>query len=332
MYLNKYKIYILKGYHMYYGGSLAEVTVDKLAYVLEGFKFIEVRIERYNLFPTLLLTSIIALLFLSPKKERKLFVIYSAFAGIAIISLVFIPSLNGLFCAITVLLITAVIFLLKKFEIFTNPERALIKKALKVTGIVVLVLGSLVFLGLLLNNQSKIPFVHNITSSNSLLNRIFNSNRFVNAINPLMTDVLCSDRFLGFVVTDSIFQEAIPLSGSFYFDTFMTSGVIGLAAIIFALVIGLKGFKNYLSKENDNFYVKAILLTITIFYLIYIGIFNVSEYGIFYSIYQPSFISGPFMIIIFILSYVLAKGGIKEKVIETAKESPSISEEEKINE
>ena len=48
---------IYKGYHMYYGGVMSDVTIDDMAYVLEGFKFIEVDISHYVLYPALLLTS-----------------------------------------------------------------------------------------------------------------------------------------------------------------------------------------------------------------------------------------------------------------------------------
>ena len=301
---------------MYYGGAISEVAVGDMAYVLEGFKFIEVRMERYLLFPSLLLTSSIALLFISPK-ERRLFFTYVAFSVVGLLSLIFVPTLKALIVVVLVLLIDVVIFLLKKFAVIRKPAKYVLYVGLVLTVLLALVI--------VLNNQSKIPFVHNITANNSFLNRLFNTNGYVSKINPLVFDVLCSDNFLGFAVDKSdiysLYPPELHMSGCFYFDTFMTSGVIGVIAIMFALFIGLKGFKKYFLSEKDNFYSKAVLVSLVVFYLIYIGLFNNTEYGIFYKIYQPVFISGPFMIVVFILSYVLgrtyeAKAPVEEKPAE----------------
>ena len=314
---------IYKDYYMYYGGAISEVAVGDMAYVLEGFKFIEVRMERYLLFPSLLLTSSIALLFISPK-ERRLFFTYVAFSVVGLFSLIFVPTLKALIVVVLVLLIDAVIFLLKKFAVVRKPAKYVLYVGLALTVLLALVI--------VLNNQSKIPFVHNITANNSFLNRLFNTNGYVSKINPLVFDVLCSDNFLGFAVDKSdiysLYPPELHMSGCFYFDTFMTSGVIGVIAIMFALFIGLKGFKKYFLSEKDNFYSKAVLVSLVVFYLIYIGLFNNTEYGIFYKIYQPVFISGPFMIVVFILSYVLgrtyeAKDPVKE---ETPAEEVTVNE------
>ena len=305
---------IYKDYYMYYGGAMSDVAVGDMAYVLEGFKFIEVKMERYLLFPALLLTSSIALLFISPK-ERKLFFTYVAFSAVGLLSLIFVPSKKALLIFILVLVIDAVIFLLKKFVVLRKPAKYVL--------IVGVSLALLLALFIILNNQSLIPFVHNFTSGNSFLNRLFNSNRYVNKINPLVFDILCSDNFLGFAVDKSdihsIYPPELHMSGYFYFDTFMTSGVIGVVAIVFALFIGLKGFKNYFLSEKDNFYSKAVLVSLVAFYLIFIGLFNNTEYGVFYTIYQPAFMSGPFMIVIFVFSYVLGRGYEPKAVVKEEK-------------
>ena len=309
---------IYKDYYMYYGGVISEVAVGDMAYVLEGFKFIEVRMERYLLFPTLLLTSSIALLFVSPK-EKKLFITYIAFNVVGLLSLIFVPSIKGLIAFGVIVLIDAIIFLLKKFEVLRKPSKYIL-----IVGVSLVALLALV---IVLNNQTKIDFVHKLTTSNAFLNKLFNTNRFITKINPLTYDVLCSDNFLGFAVDKSdiysINYPELHMSGCFYFDTFMTSGVIGVLAIMFALFIGLKGFKKYFMSEKDSFYVKAVLIAFVSFYLIFIGLFNSTEYGIFYSIYQPVFLSGPFMLIVFILSYVLGRSYEAKPVI---KEETNIEE------
>ncbi len=293
---------LYKGYHMYYGGVMSEITVDQMAYTLEGLKFIEVKMSHYVLFPTLLLTSSIALLFTSPK-SKKLFVTYCVFTFVAILSLVLVPSKNGLFAAIVVALIDLVIFLLKKFEKTRKPA--------KIVLYVFLALGGLGFLFIVLNNQTSMG-IHSLTAGNAFLNKLFNSNRIVQLFNPLVTDVFTGEKFLGFAVDNMISQNEVHMSGSFIFDFFMTSGVIGVIAIIFMLVIGYKGFVKYFKSENDDFVSKALLIGFVTFYLIYIGASNSTEYGIYYSVFQPVYMTGPFMIMLFIFSYVLAKGDVKK--------------------
>ena len=311
---------IYKGYIMYYGGAMSSVTVDHMAYVLQGFKFIEVKMERYLLFPTLLLTSSIALFFLSPKEERRMFFTYLAFTLVGLTCLIFVPSLDALLRVIVIGVIDALIFLLKKFTVIRKPA--------KIALYVILALGGLGYLAIILNNQSALGFIHNITTSNALFNRVFNSNRFVNIYNPTVKDVLCSSNFLGFVGEADAFGNVYPtpVSSNFYFDTFMTSGVLGAVAIIFAFVIGFKGFKRYFSLENDKFYIKASIISLVVFYLIYIGIFNSTDYGVFYEINEPVFISGPFMLMVFIFSYVLAKAPKVTKEEEKKEEIPQVEE------
>ena len=309
---------IYKGYRMYYGGMMSDVTVDKMAYVLEGFKFIEVSIEHYILYPVLLLTSSAALFFVSPKENKKLFIIYCAFSLIAVLSLVFVPTMMGLYMAILVGLIDLVIFLLKKFEVLRKPAKYVLIAGLVVAG--------LIYLIMIINKQSIFSGVSNAIASNSLLNRLFNSNRFANMFNPLIEDVLSGEKFLGYAVNNSVFQEEVHMSGSFLFDFFMTSGVIGVAAIIFAISNGFLGFKKYFLKSDDSFYVKACLIAFVVFYLIYSATFNDTEYGVFYDIFKPIYMTGPFMLVIFIFSYVLAGAGTKkEEKTEQAEEVEEVT-------
>ena len=316
---------IYKDYYMYYGGAMSDVAVGEMAYVLEGFKFIEVKMERYLLFPSLLLTSSIALFFISPK-EKKLFVTYCLFSVVGLLSLIFVPTIKGLISFVLILLIDVVIFLLKKFEVLRKPAKYILY--------VGLVLAALLALAIVLNNQTVLPF-HKFTTSNSLLNKIFNTNKYVAQLNLLTYNVLCSDNFLGFAVDKadihSIYPPEVHMSGIFYFDTFMTSGVIGVVAICFALFVGVKAFKKYFLVDKDKFYAKAVLIAFVVFYLINIGVLlNNTEYGVFYTIYQPVYMSGPFMLLIFILSYVLASTYVPKA--EVKEEVPEVKEEEVTNE
>lgn len=316
---------IYKGYHMYYGGVMSEVTVDEMAYTLEGFKFIEVKMAHYVLYPILLLTSSTALLFVSPKEQKKTFIFYSATTFAAILALILVPSKLGLFYAILVLLIDLVIFLMKRFDKSRRP--------FLIAFNVIIGLGIFGYLFLILNQQSVLP-LHRLTESNSFLNRLFNTNAIVNKYNPLIENVFSGEKFLGFAVYSQTLLDEAHMSGSFFFDFFMTSGVIGVIAFLFAIVIGFKGFGRYFKSENDNFYVKALLIAFVLVYLIFTGTFDNTEYGIYYSVYKPIFMSGPFLIMIFIFSYVLAKSPKKENktepVVEEVKEEKEAVQNEEI--
>ena len=304
---------IYKGYRMYYGGMMSEVTVDKMAYVLEGFKFIEVSIYHYILYPVLLLTSSAALFYVSPKENRKLFIVYCIFTFVAVISLVFVPTMMGLYTAIIVGLIDVVIFFLRKYPGLRKPAKYVLYAGIVIVG--------LVYLGMILNKQSALPF-GNIIANNGFLNKLFNTNGYVNKYNPLIEDVFSGEKFLGYAVNNSIFQEEVHMSGSFFFDFFMTSGVIGVIAFIFAITNGYLGFKKYFLKSNDEFYIKACLIAFVTFFLIYSGTFNDTEYGVFYDIFKPIYMTGPFMLVIFIFSYVLASAPNQkeEKMVENVEE------------
>ena len=295
-----------KGYHMYYGGVMSEITVDQMAYTLEGLKFIEVKMAHYVLYPALLLTSASALLFISPKENKKLFIAYAVLAGIAVLSLLLIPSLLGLFAALVNGVILLLIFFVKKY-----PQ---IRKVMKIILIVGLILAAFLLLIIILNNQSSIGFVHNLTSGNSFLNRLFNSNRLINRYNPLVEDIFTEDKFFGYAVNNMVDAYEVHASGSFLFDFFMMSGVVGVLAFIFSLFIGFRGFKSYFKTENDTFYVKVGLIAFVSVFFIYSALFNDVEYAIFYDLYQPIFMTGPFMIALFIFTYVLSKGKENKEV------------------
>ena len=65
-----------KGYSLYYNGAPSP-TIDTMAFALVGFKFSEVSIEFYSLFPTVLLSSGLALAFMKPSEEKKMFYLYA---------------------------------------------------------------------------------------------------------------------------------------------------------------------------------------------------------------------------------------------------------------
>ncbi len=296
---------LYKGYHMYYRGEPSSVPLEEMAYTLQGLKFVEVKMSQYVVNPLLLLTSSIALLFI-PFKNKKLFLLFLGYSLLGVIGLILFPSFIGGIFAIVILLLDACVYLGYK-----------VKGARKPLIIVLIVLLGLIALALLmfiLNYQSITSGFASSIASNSLLNRIFNTNKYAKLYSPAVTNIFF-DNFLGSWGTHTAYQDYLyKLTGSFIFDNLPTSGVIGALAFIVMLVIGFKAFKPYLSKEKeDGIHSKVLLLVFTSFFVLFSATLFEREYGVFHNIVKPIYMSPLFMIILFMFTYVISKGKIEEE-------------------
>ena len=297
---------VYKGYYLYYSGIKSELPVNEFAYVLEGFKFVEVKMAHYVLFPLLLLSSSVMLLFTSPKKEKGYFITYLAFVLLALFALIFIPSLLSLGGIIATALLVLIIYLGKTYV-----------KTRKVFKIILFILLGLALLGYLFYVIAVATGMSN--SFTGILDRIFNSNRYARRINPILINLFSSSKFLGFYgnqVAPSVIDE-VSLSGFFIFDSFMTSGVIGAFAIFTFIFLGFKSFKKYFYSHKDEFRLQATMLLFLIVFVGYSAFFNEGEYTLYYNVYKPLYLTSPFILMIFMLSYVICKSRV---VIEEPKE------------
>ena len=294
---------IYKNYYMYYGGKRSSLPLDKMAYTLEGFKFIEVKITHYTFYPALLLSSSFMLFKVNPKNDKKTFMIYALYSLVGLLALILVPSIDSLFAAVVILLIDGITILYQKVEKSRKPLKYVMY--LGIAG------GVILFLIMLLNNQSFASGISNAIANNSFLNRLLNTNRIVTPINKMLKDVI-GKNFLGFYgqqISEVVIDE-VHLSNSFFFDTFMTSGVIGVAALSFFLIYGLLSFKKYFLYSDEDNSVKHALLGFILILYAYSFFFYEGEYGVYYTIMKPFFMTGPFMISVFIFVYVTSKGKI----------------------
>ena len=302
---------IYKNYYMYYGGKRSSLPLDKMAYALEGFKFIEVKISHYAFYPALLLGSSFMLFKTNPKTEKKTFIIYVLYSLVGLLALGFVPSIYSIIIVIAVLLIDGITILYQKVEASRKPLKFLMY--LGIAG------GSILFLIMLLNNQSFASGFSNIIANNHFLNRLLNTNRIVSPLNAMLYDVI-GKNFLGFYgrqISEAVIEET-HLSNSFFFDTFMTSGVIGVATLSFFLIYGLLGFKKYFLYSDEENSTKHTLLGFILILYAYSFFFYEGEYGVYYTIMKPFFMTGPFMISIFIFVYVTSKGKIDYRKMKEA--------------
>jgi len=298
---------LYKNYYMYYGGQRSSLTVDNIAYALEGFKFIEVKITHYTLYPILLLTSVIGLINISPKKEKYKFITYCVFVVVAVLALVLVPSLYGLIFGFIVLVIMLLSFLYKKFSLKFKP--------FKITILVFTAFAAVVLLIMILNTQDFSKGFAKAIASVPILNKIFNTNPFVSAYNANLTNVFCTNRFFGYCAHGNalFISDLAPLTDSILFDNFMTSGVIGVAALIVFYVLGFKKSGMIADESRISFRDKTIFLTFVATFIIYSLIAADGEYAIFHRVIRPTYLTAPFLISVFIISYLYCVGTTYEK-------------------
>ena len=293
---------IYKGYYLYYGGIRSSLPVNEFAYTLEGFKFIEVEMSHYVLYPALLLTGSVMLLYLSPRKEKVSFIIYACYTLVALLALVLVPSLLSLLSILVIAILLLVIFFGKRY--------VKTRKVFKIIMLVIVILFMLFYLVFLANKQSFMSGISDIISKNVLFNRVFNTNIYARAYSSVITDLFSKDHIFGYAANDvgGLYPEEVHLSGGFIFDTFMTSGVFGALSLFIFIYAGIKSFKKYFNSHSDEFRYQIVMLLFVIIFLTYSAFFNSCEYALYYRIYKPIFITAPFMVMTFMLSYVYCKG------------------------
>ena len=291
-----------KGYYMYYNGIKSDIPVNEFAYALEGFKFIEVKMSHYVLYPLLLLSSSVMLLYASPRKEKGYFYSFLVFTLLAVLSLVLVPSILSLAGIVIVAFLLLIIYIGKRYV----KSRTALKYILYI--FLVLFIGFYLFYVIAVATGMSESF-------KGIMDRVFNSNRFSREVNPILTNLFSGDKFLGFA-TNTIppaspglkpTVEEVYLSGFFIFDSFMTSGVIGALAIFIFIFLGFKSFKPYFKSHSDDFKYQALLFLFVLVFVLYSAFFNNGDYALYYKLYKPIHLTAPFMIMVFIFSYVICK-------------------------
>lgn len=310
-----------KGYYMYYDGIKGEVPVNEMAYALEGFKFIEVKMSHYVLYPLLLLSSSVMLLYASPKKEKGYFYTFLVFTLLAVLSLVLVPSILSLGGIAVVAFLLLIIYIGKRYAKSRTPLKYMLYIFL------VLFVGSYLFYLIVVITGANESFT-------GILARLTTTNKYSQKFNLILWNLFSGDKFLGFAGNlyppptpgmEFDFKE-VSLSGSFLFDSFMTSGVIGALAIFIFIFLGFKSFKPYFKSHSDDFRYQALLFLFVLVFVGYSAFFNNGDYAIYYRMYKPIYMTAPFMIMVFIFSYVICKSyadsnKVENKKVEEVKEN-----------
>ena len=314
---------IYKNSYIFFEGKPSVVPIGQTAYMLFGFELLEVSTLYWSLYPSILLSSCIALFFIKFKENKKLFLVYLGFTILAGLSLLFTISKDTLFGDMMVVFVLGLIILAIK-----------VKKSHKVLkyGLFVLlglfVLGSLV---LFLNAQSNWSWLHplqNMIKNSKLLNRLFNTNRFSAKFYAILWELFNPGKifgsFVGIVSNEGLGLEQ-GLSVCWAFDNLLTSGLFGALFFAFALFIGIRRLIKYYKNSgempvNKWLMISYIAMTFGIAFIAYDGTPLINADNLY-----PFYMFTPLLISIFLFGYVFKP--LEEKEEKPVQEEATNNEE-----
>ena len=305
---------IYRNSYIVYDGLPSSVAIGKMAYMLVGFSFKEVLVEHFAIFPSLLLTAGACLFFINPKKSPKIFALYTSFAVFGAIVLITMPTIMTLISTFMIACATLVLVLYLKGEIS--------KKIIKYGAIGVGALLAVLFLVAFLNANGYLPFV----ASNPLLNKIFNSNRLAIPFNFILSHVLNVFGFFGnhfgYFYEHGV-QGHIGLSNSWLFDNFVYAGILGWVLFLVAVFFAGKSIVKFINSDEENKMEKALLVAFVLGFGLYAIFSYESQPYVNYSNFTPYYMSGPFLICLFLIGYTFKS---KEITVTQKEESAEVNE------
>ena len=202
-------------------------------------------------------------------------------------------------------------------------------------GVILLLLILILFI----NAQTSWGFtsgIRNAISGNSMLNRLFNTNRFVSPIDTIFQDLFTTFKLFGCPVGGSFsdYPNNIPqiLSNMWLFDNLMSSVLFGALFFLAGLIIGIRRLFKYLNKGTDEDYVRFTIAGFVLGFLV-ISMLLFDAYPLIYSDNMlPFYTVSPLLICIFFLGYAFnntlqLEPNAKEKELEI-KAKEEIKEEE----
>lgn len=279
----------------YYNGALYDVT-NEMSW-LSGLKLNEVSIKYAGIFGVSLCAAIPALMFISPKKDTRKFIIVAAIGLVGILSIVTIVNVVALIFLIPIVIVAV----LYKFGI-NNSE---VRKGTK-TGLLILFGFIAVFLLVAVIN-ALVPAVQNMTSTKPILDRIFNSNRIMKPFNEVLQCTFKSYNLLGFPLyapgdTQMMNETVIYTNtGNFVLEITKEGGLFALLAMLMILVVSAISVTKYIGKSKDSNAIKVAVVSLLVgftFYCLFNWDINPFTHSGEYASFSRSF---PILIILFVL-------------------------------
>lgn len=285
---------LYKNSYIVYDGLPSAVPIGRMAYMLVGFSFKEVLVEHFTIFPSLLVTSAVALFFINPKKDTKIFTLYAGFAVLGAIVLITMPTIMTVISSFVIACLSLFVVLYLKGKI--NRD------IIKVGGIGIGALLVILFIVAFLNANGYLPFI----ASNPLLDKVFNSNRLATPFNFVLSNVLNVFGFFGNhfgYFYEHGYSGQIGLSNSWLFDNFIFGGILGWILFIVALVFGVKSVIKFINNDSEHKMEKSLLVAFLLAFGFYTIFCYESQPYVNYTNFTPYYMSGPFLICLFLLGY-----------------------------
>jgi hypothetical protein len=262
-----YAVRYAKDVRFYDGRYIALADDYSLLY---GFKILSVSLKYSMQFAFILTISLLSLLFISPKKNKLLFIGVAVAGGIGFLAMLFVPYVFGFKLAIPFV----VFALLLRFVKFpqTTPKWE------KIVGYVALALGSLFLLIMFINGVRGGIAV--LTSG--FLGKIFN-NRLLVAANESVAVAFHKvgggfditglfgigfnqiGEWLGTSVNESFFVD----NRVFEFAALYEGGILGFLGLFVMLVFAIMGFRKYIHPDEALDGGKILVLLLVASYVLY---------------------------------------------------------------
>lgn len=286
-----FHVAIYDGLVYYYDGRLFVVSEESKW--LLGFSFVEISINYISLFGAMTSTALAGLLYVSPRQEPRKFWIMAAIGLVGLLSIVLLPNLNALYLLIPVMLFALAYRFAKLRQKWAAVVQYVFFAFLGIAGIVLLVA---------IVNAAGSNFVSDAIAGNGLLNRLFNTNRFVRPINDVLKQMFTVSGLFGYPLT--YIEGLVANTGAFEFEIIKEGGIIAFLALLFFIIIVIVAMSRYSARSKDPAYVKIIILSVLIAVLLNAS-FLWQTFPLIYKddFYFSFFRSAPYLIVLFLIGY-----------------------------
>lgn len=291
--------FIYNNSYFYYNGRPSSVAIGDMAYSLMGFSMYEVSIEYFILFPSLLLTSVIALFYISPKSQTRTFVLYCVFTFIAVLALMFMSNVYTLLTSIAIVVLIALVLCYGKLKLKYKP----IVIVLYVVGAIF----GLWLLSLFILSQSELTLlnpVRDFVSSIPFVGKIMLLGRYRVILDGLFT----SSKIFGFTI-----NAGTNLSNSWLFDSAMMSGLFGFVALLVFVVFAIVTLLRFFALSKETVMNKSLLLAFVFAFIGYTLINGDNTPYVNYANVFPVWVNGPGLIALFLIGYATVEGYLFSK-------------------
>lgn len=313
---------IYKDYYIFYEGKPSVAPIGSTAYMLFGFQMLEVSVRYWSLFPTLLTTAAVALFFINPKQNTKVFITYAAFAFLGFISLLFTINKYAIISDFLLINVMALVVLFVKFRV----ARPIIRTFITIGLVIFFILCIIMFINA--QTWGWVSGFKQLIAKFDLTNKLFNTNFLVTDINAILWECLNLGKIFGSfvgIVAGTGYGVNQQLAGTWIFDNILTSGIFGAIFFDFALFISIKQMVKYCQNSKDLPVNKALIFgfVFTLFVIcgiLYDGTPLINSNNLF-----PIYMFAPFLIALFLISYTFKE----EKAVES---QPEEKEEKKYEE